>query len=61
MDTVCEDKEDEEHNLEGREGGIGCDDDRGSRARCEDRGDEVGEEGRHGGCGKTELFGRGDL
>ena len=55
MDTVCEDEEDEEHSLEGREGGIGRDYDGGSWTRCEDGGDEVGEEGCHGGCGKTEF------
>lgn len=53
MDAVCEDKEDEEHNLESGEGGIGCNYDGGGWAGCKDGGDEVREEGRHYESGKT--------
>ncbi len=54
MDTVCEDQEDKEHNLESCEGSIGCDYDGGGWTRCKDGGDEVGEEGSHGESGKTQ-------
>ena len=55
MDAVCEDKENEEHHLERCEGGIGCNYDRGGWARRENGGDEVREEGCHGGSGKTQF------
>lgn len=55
MDAVCEDEEDEEHDLEGREGGVGCNYYRWGWARCEDGGDEVGEEGCHDGDGKEQF------
>ena len=48
MDAVCENEEHKEHNLESGEGCIGRDYNRGSGTRCEDRRDEVGEEGCHG-------------
>ena len=53
MYAVCEDKEHKEHNLESGEGAIGCNYDGRGCARCEDGGDKIGEEGCHGGCGKT--------
>ena len=55
MDTVCENKENKEHSLEGRKGSVGCDYDGRGWAGCEDGGDKVGEEGRHGGCEKMQF------
>ena len=58
MDAVCEDKEDEKHDLQSCEGCVGCNYDRGSWARCEDRGHKVGKEGCHSGWEDSLRAGR---
>lgn len=47
MDAVGRDEEEEEHYLEAGEGDVGCEEERGGGAGCEDGLEEVGDECRH--------------
>lgn len=57
MDTVCRDKKCKKHDLERGEGDVGCEEEGGCWAGCEDGVEEVDHEGRHGGgCGCFDIW-----